>query len=75
MKVEELLGEVRAEIVGGTERVIAGVKESLVNRELKEREAAVLSVLGKLQDAERDAKKIKPDNEVFDGDGKAVARA
>lgn len=72
MNVKELLSEVHAEIAAGADKVIAGVRAALVSKELSEREAAVLSALGKLQEAERDSKKIKPDNELFDGEGKSI---
>ena len=70
--VHEFLESVQASISGGTNTVVDRVRAALVDKELEDRKAAVLTVLSKLQEARKDAKKIKPDQETYNADGAIV---
>lgn len=73
--IGDFLSSVKEKVSASTTDVLDRAKTALVEKELVERKDAFLAALNKLQELQREGKKIKPDDERFDADGKLVSAA
>lgn len=70
MEIQTKIAEKISEIAPSLEKEII---EALVNRELSKRSTAIVTALDELSKMEKDLKKVKPDQQGFDGEGKVVS--
>lgn len=71
-KYTELLDTFKTKVAVSSPKVIDGVVEKLTNAEIEKRQETVIKALESIRQIDRDLKKMKPDQNSFDGDGNLV---
>jgi chaperonin cofactor prefoldin len=74
-KSKSLHTMVRTKIEGSTDAVFNRVVDRLAEDEIKKREDLLVQGLAKLDEADKEVKKIKPDQGSYDADGKLIGEA
>lgn len=72
-KYVELLESFKAKVAASGPSVIDGVVATLTKAEVEKRQNTVIKALELIQEADKEIKKIKPDQESFDENEKLVA--
>jgi len=71
-KYAELLDSFKTKVAASAQKVVDGVVEKLTQAEVEKRQNTVIKALDMIQEADKEIKKIKPDQESFDEDNKLV---
>jgi len=71
-KYVDLLDKFKENVANSGEDVINGVVTKLTQAEVEKRQEKIIKALEMIQEADKEIKKIKPDQESFDADGKLL---
>ncbi len=72
---EDIRTKVAQEITKSLGRVETDVVDILVERDLKKKSEALVKVIDKLSEEEKEMRKLGPDNQQFDADGKKTGES
>lgn len=72
-KYVEILDKIKTNISGSSQKVLDAVVEARVKVEIEKRQDSILKALDEISKADSEIKKIKPDQESFDADGKLIS--